>query len=71
MKGAGGQDKDLRKLPCMNMSRGYPGGSSHLSVLQSLFAEFRDRVSTVGQGITLDVKDLGGINAGLMRIVIV
>jgi len=47
---------------CEVASGGQLGSSSHLSLLRTLLAEFRDRVGTVGQEVTLDAKDLGSID---------
>jgi len=47
---------------CRVTSGGYLASSSYLSLLRSLLAEFQDRVGTVGQEVTLDVINLGGID---------
>ena len=48
--------------PCKITSGGHLASSPYLSLLRSLLAEFQDRVDTVGQEVSLDVIDLGGID---------
>jgi len=60
MKGPEGPRTRIRgNIPCKVTSGGHLGSSSHLSLLRSLLAGFRDRVSTMGQEVTLGVRDLG------------
>lgn len=44
------------------ISRGNLRRSPYLSLLRSLLTDFHDTVSTVGQEVTLNVEDLGGID---------
>jgi hypothetical protein len=59
MKGAEGlRTKIWGNHPC-KVTLGF---SCYPYLLRSLLAEFQDRVRTVGQAVTLDIKGLGGIN---------
>ena len=63
MKGAERlRTKIWRNNPCKVTLGGHLASSPHLSLLRSLFAEFQDGVDTVGQEVSLDVINFGGID---------